>query len=244
MTAERSTDWKPFLAYTLPFALFMLGLVVEGLDFAKSYYPYVHTAKLVAVTLAIGWGWRYYPALKLRGLSLGLLLGAVGGVIWIVLCTWSFEQRILPQLVELLASWLNWPELKEWLRPASRTAYDPFTQLGSYQGWIFSIVRLFGLVLVVPIMEEVFWRGFLNRYLVDEDWQRVPWGRFTRFSFSLVTLAFVLAHTEWTAALVWGVGINLVLIWTRNLWACIAAHAASNAVLGYYILAYDQWRLW
>jgi membrane protease YdiL (CAAX protease family) len=241
---KHEEGWQPFAAYALPFGLFMLGLVVEGLQAAKPYYPYVHGAKLLAVTLAIVWGWRYYPRFELRGMTLGLVLGVVGGIVWIVLCTWNFEQRVMPELVDALATWWNWPELRDWIKPASRMAYDPFTQLGQPGGWLFSVVRLYGLVLVVPVMEELFWRGFLNRWLQEDDWQRVPWGRFTRSSFTIVTLLFVLAHTEWTAALVWGLGINVVLIRTRNLWACVVAHAASNAVLGYYVLTYEQWRLW
>jgi CAAX prenyl protease-like protein len=224
----------------MPFVLYMLGLVVEGFDDAKVYYPYVYTAKVLAVAGVIAWAWRCYPRIDGQGLFTGLMLGIVGGLVWIILCTWSVEQQVLPELADLL----GWPALKEWLKPGNRAAYDPFRHLGETGGWAFTAIRLFGLVLVVPVMEEVFWRGFLNRYLIDEKWQEVPWGRFTPLSFVVVTIAFVLAHTEWTAALVWGIGINVVLMMTRNLWACVVAHAASNAVLGYYILAYEQWKLW
>ncbi|MFT3878523.1 MAG: CPBP family glutamic-type intramembrane protease [Gemmatales bacterium] len=80
--------------------------------------------------------------------------------------------------------------------------------------------------------------------LFNEHWPTVPWGKITPFSMTIVTLFFVLSHPEWTAALVWGLGIMLVYWYTRNLWACVVAHAASNAVLGYYILAHQQWHLW
>ena len=46
-----------------------------------------------------------------------------------------------------------------------------------------------------------------------------------------LTIAFVAVHTEWTAALVWGVGINLMFLYTRNLWACVVAHAAIDDVI-------------
>jgi len=238
--ARTPTDWKPLAAYLLPFALFMLGMVVEGLEISRPFYPFVYMAKVLAVTAALAWGFRYYPRFEARGMLTGVLLGILGGVVWVVLCTWNIEQRVLPEVAE----WLNWPQLNSWLKPSSRLSYNPFLGLGKVGGWLFVVIRLYGLILVVPVMEEIFWRGFLNRYLVHENWRSVPWGRFTVLSFSLVTLAFIFAHTEWTAALVWGIGINLVLILTRNLWTCVAAHAASNAVLGYYILVYEQWKLW
>src|SRR4051812_30565011 len=110
MTETKPTDWKPLAAYVLPFALYLAGLAVEGLEIGKPFYPYVYAGKVLAVTLALVWGFRYYPRLDTQGVILGLLLGLLGGVIWIVLCTWSIEQRVLP----LVADWLNWPELRDW----------------------------------------------------------------------------------------------------------------------------------
>jgi membrane protease YdiL (CAAX protease family) len=242
--AKESSDWHPLAAFVLPFMVFAVVTSIESLEMLKEWYPLLNGIKTVAILGVLWWGRKYYPAWSSKGIGTGLVFGLVGGIAWIVLSTWSFEKDVLPGLMAKLGEWLNMPSLAEWIKPGSRVGYNPFAQLTPLLAWTFTVVRLIELVIAVPIMEELFWRGFLNRYLIDERWQQVAWGRFTRLSFAIVTLAFVAVHTEWTAAVVWGIGINLVFWKTRNLWACIVAHAASNAVLGYYILVYKQWHLW
>lgn len=244
MVTKGTTTWHPFGAYVLPFVVFMVLTALEELSFLKPWYPLLYGIKVAAILGVLWWGRKYYPAWSWRGMGIGLIFGLVGGVGWIVLCTWNIEQQLLPDLLTTVGDWLNMPSLREWIKPGSRLGYNPFVDLSPAAAWSFTAVRLIGLVIAVPLMEELFWRGFLNRFMIEEDWQRVPWGRFTPASFIVVTLAFVAVHVEWTAALAWGIGINLVFYFSRNIWACIVAHAASNAVLGYYILAYEQWQLW
>jgi CAAX prenyl protease-like protein len=110
--------------------------------------------------------------------------------------------------------------------------------------WGFVAVRLVGLALVVPVAEELFWRGFLARWLLGPDWQTRPVGQFTPVSFAIVTLLFTLAHPEWVAAAVYCALLNGLAYWTRDLWNCVVAHAVSNLVLGGYILTTGDWKLW
>ena len=238
-----SGSWKPFLAYVLPFVLFAVLTSVEAMESLAAWYPWLYTFKIVAIVGVICW-WNYYPPITTQGLGWGLLYGLVGGILWIVLCTWNLEKDVLPPLFDKLGDWLNYPGMKEWLKPGSRVGYEPFAKLGMLQAYCFVIIRLLGLVIIVPLLEELFWRGFLNRMIVDENWQSVPWGKMTAMSFVILTAAFVLVHTEWTAALVWVIGMHMLYLKTKSLWACVVAHAASNAVLGYYILAFGQWQLW
>jgi membrane protease YdiL (CAAX protease family) len=239
-----SSAWYPLCAFVLPFAVFIVATSLEEIDFLKAWYPILYGIKTAAILGVLWWGSRFYPAWSWRGIGIGLIYGLVGGIAWIILCTWNFEKDILPSILTTLGEWLGLPSLRDWLKPGSRLGHNPFSDMPPAAAWSFTVVRLIGLVIAVPIMEELFWKGFLNRFLIAEDWQNVRWGKFTPMSFAIVTIAFVAVHTEWTAALAWGVGINLVFLYTRNLWACIVAHAASNAVLGYYILVYEQWQLW
>lgn len=107
-------------------------------------------------------------------------------------------------------------------------------------------LRFARLVLVVPALEEIFWRGCALRYLVREDFASVPFGTFTPFSFGGVALGFMLEHQppDWPAALAGGALYNLVAIRTRSLAACVLAHAATNLLLGIYIMQTRQWGFW
>jgi CAAX prenyl protease-like protein len=106
--------------------------------------------------------------------------------------------------------------------------------------------RFLRLVVVVPFVEEIFWRGFLLRYFVDADFTRVRIGAFSWFSFLAVATLFMLSHAspDWPAAFVTGALYNLVAIRTRSLTACVVTHAVTNLLLGLWIMQTRQWGFW
>lgn len=114
-------------------------------------------------------------------------------------------------------------------------------------------LRFLRLVVVVPLLEEIFWRGFLLRDLIDRDFQKIPVGTFSLFSYSVVTLLFAFAHwggetfhpgPDFVPALFAGALFNFVAWRTRSLTSCVAAHALTNLLLGVYILQTRQWGFW
>ena len=117
---------------------------------------------------------------------------------------------------------------------------------GSALYWTSLLFRFIRMTLVVPLVEEVFWRGFLLRYFVREDFESVPFGTFTWVSFSAVSVGFALEHTmaDWPAALITGALYNWVAIRTRSLSACVLAHAVTNLLLGLWIMKTGQWGFW
>ena len=106
------------------------------------------------------------------------------------------------------------------------------------------LARLGGAVLVVPLMEEIFWRSFLIRYAIDSDFTRVALGRFTWFSFIVITILFGLEHHLFLAGMLAGALFNLVLYMTRSIMQCIVSHAVTNLALGIYVLQTGQWHFW
>lgn len=106
------------------------------------------------------------------------------------------------------------------------------------------VVRLSGAVLVVPFMEELFWRSFFLRYIVNPDFSKVPLGRFTWPSFLLTSLLFGLEHNLIAAGIMAGVAYNLLLYFTRSISHCILAHAITNLLLGIYVLVSHKWYFW
>jgi CAAX prenyl protease-like protein len=108
------------------------------------------------------------------------------------------------------------------------------------------IFRFLRLVVAVPLLEEIFWRGFLLRDLISQDFTKVPLGTFSPLSFLVVTLLFGLAHfgPDFWPAILTGALYNLVAYRTRSLSACVLAHAVTNLVLGLYIMKTKQWGFW
>jgi uncharacterized protein len=117
-------------------------------------------------------------------------------------------------------------------------AFDP------ERNWAFIVVRVAGAVMVVPLMEELFWRAFLIRWLVDEDFKKVPVGTFTWLSFGGTVALFGAEHHEWLAGLICGGLYNWLLYKRKDVFSCVVAHAVSNAALAAWVLARGDWKFW
>jgi CAAX prenyl protease-like protein len=171
--------------------------------------------------------WRHYTRISWKFAWLGFLVGVFG------IFQWVGMQHVLETHFEFF-------------RPKA-DAFNPFTALGSHSTAIaFIAVRISGAVLVVPVMEELFWRDFLWRQILSpNDFKLAGVGEFAIAPLLIVTAAFASVHGNWwPTAIVWGLMIAGLLIYTRSLGACIVAHATTNLLLAVYVLTYHAWSLW
>lgn len=204
-------------------AAFAVLTSMEG-RWGRGFYPALYAVKVAvvfAVTLWAARGWREFLRWETKTILWGALAGAVGLPLWLGL------DAVTPHVPFL----------------GSREAFDP-AGLGAWKV-PFLAVRFFGLALLVPVLEEVFWRGFLLRWMTDQDkWPELPVEKFAPVAALISSGVFALAHPEWLAALVYGLGMCGLLRVTKSLYACIVAHATTNLLLGIYVVLTGNWRLW
>ncbi len=209
--------------YWLPFLVFGVFTSLEGYV-PPSLYPWAYIVKALAVALAIAIDRQTLAVIRPTARVLGPAL-AVGLVV--------FAQWIV------IDKWVPYPSL------GTRLGFDPYAAIENpTMASAFIAVRLVGLIILVPIMEELFWRGFALRYFTDEDITTVPIGVFSTRAFFIVTIGSALTHPEWPVALIAFALYAWLLHSTRSLFAVIAAHAVTNAALGAYILVTHDWRYW
>ena len=128
--------------------------------------------------------------------------------------------------------------------PEKVAAMDP-AQLGQPSALLWLLFRVAGYTITVPIAEELVFRGFLARRLIDDDVERVPVGTFTWLSFLASSLAFGLMHgADWPRATLAGIAFALALYQRRRLADAIVAHATINACLAGYVIATGSWTEW
>jgi CAAX prenyl protease-like protein len=109
----------------------------------------------------------------------------------------------------------------------------------------FLAIRILGSVALVPIAEELFWRGWLMRWLIDPNFDKVPLGRYAPMAFWLVAFLFASEHGPyWEVGLIAGVIYNSWMVRTRNLADCILAHAVTNGLLAAWVLTTGEWQYW
>jgi uncharacterized protein len=106
-------------------------------------------------------------------------------------------------------------------------------------------IRAFNCIALVPILEELFWRGWIMRWLIDAEFLKVPLGTYARGAFWTAAVLFASEHgSYWEVGLVAGIAYNWWVVRTRNLADCILAHAVTNGLLSAYVLLAGQWQYW
>ena len=104
--------------------------------------------------------------------------------------------------------------------------------------------RVLGSVLMVPLAEELAFRGYLMRKLVARDFENVPLGHFTWYAFLLSSVLFGVLHGRWIAGSLAGMGYALALTRRGQLADAVLAHMTTNALIAAYVLSHNAWALW
>jgi len=131
-----------------------------------------------------------------------------------------------------------------WMQLTAPTAsFTPLDEQGR-QIWPMIVLRLIGAALIVPLMEELFWRSFLMRWIEQPAFERVDPQRVGLKAIVLSTFIFMLAHTLWLAAIVAGLAYAWLYRRTGKLWTAVIAHAVTNGMLGVWVVKTGQWQFW
>ncbi|MFQ5652949.1 MAG: CAAX prenyl protease-related protein [bacterium] len=206
--------------YIVPFGIYIALSLVAGCFETGAYVMYPLKTLLVAVSL---WYYRReYTELRGR-VTPGQLVPAVliGLAVFVI---WILPEGKYPQL--------------------GASEFNPFVVQNGALRQVLIGFRLAGAALVVPLFEELFWRSFLIRWIVDQEFKTVPIGRFTWMSFGLTVVFFGLEHHRWLVGLAAGAIYNGLLYQQKKLWPCVLAHGVTNLALGIYVLCTAQWSFW
>ena len=212
----------PALAYIAPFAVF---IALRWLPFPPEWLAPVRLVA-VAATLAVfsRGSIPRRPAFPIGSIVLGAAVMAV----------WIGPDLLWPGYRD---SWL----FHNAVMGVARSTLPPRLHSNAF----FIAVRVLESAILVPILEELFWRGWLMRWTIRADFESVPIGQYKALSFWAVALLFGSEHGPyWEVGLIAGVAYNWWLVRTRNLADCMLAHAVTNALLAGYVLVFDQWQYW
>lgn len=106
-------------------------------------------------------------------------------------------------------------------------------------------LRFLRAAVVVPIIEELFWRGWLMRWLIRSDFRSIPLGAYAPGAFWITAALFASEHGPfWDVGLAAGVVYNWWMVRTGTLGDLILAHGVTNACLSAYVIGYGKWEYW
>jgi membrane protease YdiL (CAAX protease family) len=231
------------IAYILPMAIF-LAFTQIGVTW-PNWYPASYMAKAFIVPIALILAWPSFTKIHWTHLSLGVLVGILGLVQWV-----GMDKLLILffQSLHLHGGILDWLPVygKIGIKGVPTDSFNPFTAIhGPVYQWTFIILRWACAALVVPVMEELFWRDYLWReILAPNDFKLAAIGEKDWMVVLLVSAAFATVHIQWITAFFWGLMIALLLLRTRSIGACIVAHGVTNFLLGAYVLYTHDWYFW
>jgi CAAX prenyl protease-like protein len=216
------------LARALPFGAFIAFIALDpwlrGIAENGSMDPrWWYGVRVATAGVLLLWFWREYEELRtlaaagVRDWVLAVAVGAAVFVVWIHLDVWP-------------------------LAFSGSTGFDP--RAGASIDWPLALVRLAGAALVVPVMEELFWRSLVMRWIQRTDFLKVAPAEVGGRALVVSAALFALEHHLWFAGLLAGLAYGWLYVRCGNLWAPTLAHAVTNAMLGVWVLQTGNWQFW
>jgi CAAX prenyl protease-like protein len=159
---------------------------------------------------------------------------------------WAVSWEAIVVGVGIFALWVgldgHYPRLSQ-----PDAGANPFLQFGqgSALAWFYLVVHIAGMSIIVPPIEEIFYRSLVYRYLVKIDFRSMPLGQFHALSFVVTSVVFGLMHPDrWLAGILCGLAYQGLVIRKNRLGDAITAHAITNFLLGGWIVWKGAWSFW
>jgi hypothetical protein len=230
---DRLVEAYPQMPLVAPFMTFLLLLALET-QFDESAKPWLYALRTFGALYVALLFRPYWPPLGRMYLGWAIPIGLIVAFGWVAIHKWMAGFDWYPS-TQILGQ-----------DPPPEDYYIPHEQLGTGLAyWLFLVVRIGGAATVVPIVEELFWRGYVLRVLIDwHNFERVPLGKFTWMSFIVCSLLSAAEHPQWEVGILCWVVYNLLFYRTRSLLCLIITHGITNLALYVYVVVYGDWVFW
>jgi CAAX prenyl protease-like protein len=216
---------NPTVAYVAPFVVFIAFLAIgDVFRLGEWEYPF----RVVVLGLVLWFCSRHVIDLRPKYWLASLGVGAAVFIIWVA------PDLLIPGYRQ------------HWLFQNSLTGKVATSIPDGFQlSPLVLVFRTLRAVVIVPLVEELFWRGWLMRWLIRSDFEKVPLGAYSHMSFWLTAVLFASEHGPyWEVGLIAGIIYNAWIVRTRCLADCILAHAVTNGILCAFIIGWERWEYW
>ncbi len=212
---------SPLHARVAPFVVFLVLTALQG-KFGNASYFWVYAIKSL---IGVGLIWAIWPI--------------------VTEVRWAFSWEAVLVGIAVFVFWValdpyypKWGKIEHY--------WNPFAEFGANSplAWFFVVVRILGSGLVVPPLEEMFYRSFLYRYFIKADFENVPIGTYALNALLISAAIFGAAHYQWFAGILCALCYQGLVIKKNRLGDAMTAHAITNILLGIYVVWKGQWQFW
>ena len=213
------------LPWVGPFAVFALWLLL-GKQIPMPWPAKEILLDTIVLASIVGFSWRVLPRTAPHWLA-SIALGLAVFVLWIAPDT-------------LIPGWRS-----HWIFQNSVTGTVKTTIPPAELTSLMLVLRTTRAALLVPVLEELFWRGWLPRRLQDTHFSRIRLGQYTPFVFWATAALFAAEHGPyWEVGLVCGVTYNWWMKRTGSLGDLMITHGVTNLALSLFVMATGRWEFW
>ncbi|MGB4766249.1 MAG: CAAX prenyl protease-related protein [Rugosibacter sp.] len=218
---------SPATARSVPFALYIAFLVL---------------APLVQKILP-GWDSRWFYAVQIGAVMVALAVFSRSYVelfagVAVRARDWALAVGVG---IAVFIAWINLD--LPWATLGETQGFAPTRGDGTLN-WALVAVRIFGAAAVVPIMEELFWRSFILRWIDRSDFLRLAPAMVSLRALLISSLLFGVEHDLWFAGLLAGLAYAWLYVRSGSLWMPVVAHALTNLLLGLWVVQTNHWKFW
>jgi exosortase E/protease (VPEID-CTERM system) len=199
--------------------------------------PYLAVILAVMLSRAFSGGFEgaYGLRLLLAGAALGYSLPRLHGV------DWRFSWR---GGLSGLGIFLVWITAARLILPVQGTP-PPLAALSPVSRVLWGIGHVLVSVGVIPLAEELAFRGYLMRRLQTTDFESLSPRRAGTLALVASAVIYGLCQgTFWLPGVIAGAVLGLLYRRTGRLGEVVAAHVTGNALIAVAVLAGSRWQLW
>ena len=222
------------MARVAPFVVFLALTFCQGKFGVASAYWFYFAKTLVAVWLI----WEMRPLVSEMRWAISWEAIVIGVGVFVM---WVGLDPFYPKLGEIAAK-LGLPQFIG----TNQAAWNPHVQFGQNPAlaWLMIVTRILGTTLVVPPLEEVFYRSFLYRYFAKPDFLSIPLNRLLPWPFFATAAVFGFSHFQWLAGILCGMAYQWLVLHKNRLGDAMTAHAITNFLLGVWVAWQGAWQFW
>jgi hypothetical protein len=222
---------SPIYVRVAPFVIFLAITCLPSLGVSQ-YWAYL--AKTVVGAWLV-WEMRpFVPEMRFAVSWEAVVVGVLVFVMWVGLDPYYVHAGGL------------WVKLGVSQTESKHVLWNPGADFGPHSGlaWLFLVTRVAGMTLVVPPLEEVFYRSFLYRYFVRTNFTAMPLFQFHATSFIVTALLFGFEHEQWLAGVLCGIAYHWLVFRRKRLGDAMTAHAITNCILGVWSIWRGAWQFY
>jgi CAAX prenyl protease-like protein len=155
---------------------------------------------------------------------------------------WTFSWPAVAMGIAVFAIWVGldpyYPKIELLIKDTPDSIWDPFARFGdsSTVAWVLIVIRIFGMTVLVPPIEEAFYSSLVYRYIVKYDFTKVALNHFDGVALVLCALMFGFMHFQWLPGILCGLAYQWLVLRRGHLGDAITAHAITNFLLGVYVV--------